>query len=651
MIVHRYGYSRRSLLYSPARHPPPGWHRAGLRQHPPSFGFGSRPGSGRDGHLEGGRPHAPAVGAFAGTEAPEGSGPAVGAEEDAAGPGVTIMMGTRSPQDKLFAADQIYLDYVGRDSLYGYLAQNRQQLFRDEDFAALYCADNGRTSVPPSVAISILLLRAYERVSFVEAIERTKYDLRWKVALGLEMEEVPMQKSALQEFEAKLVIHEMEEALLKKSIEEARRAGYLKSGKIRVALDTTPILGKGAVKDTYNLLAEGIEQLACRLAEVEGERGAAWAQGQDLSRYFGSSLKGEAAIDWDNKKQREQLLTAMVHDARRLLGLAEQAQAAHPEQAEMIATAAALLRRLLAQDVEEKPEGGCQIKPGTEKDRVASVHDPEMRHGRKSASKRFNGHKAAVAVDLESQLIVAVEVLAGNAGDQEKARELVHQSERVMAAEVVETVGDCAYGGGPTRRAFAEEERVLTAKVPACNNGDCFSKSEFAIDLEKREVRCPAGQTTSDYRSTKQGGGGRFVFAAATCQACPLRSQCVLGKGPRTISIQAEEGLQQQARAHNQTEAGRKILRERVVVEHRIARLVQLGIRRSRYFGRTKTRWQVVMAAVVANLSLVMGHCKRQAEAATIASAETATAAKTGLLGALLVIWTRVFAHPEPVWA
>jgi len=560
-------------------------------------------------------------------------------------------MGTRSPQDKLFAADQIYLDYVGRDSLYGYLAQNRQQLFRDEDFVALYCADNGRTSVPPSVAISILLLRAYERVSFVEAIERTQYDLRWKVALGLEMEEVPMQKSALQEFEAKLVIHEMGEALLQKSIAEARRAGYLKSRKIRVALDTTPILGKGAVKDTYNLLAEGIEQLACRLAEVEGESGAAWAERQDLSRYFGSSLKGEAAIDWDNKKQREQLLTAMVQDARRLLGLAEQAQAAHPEQGETIATAAALLQRLLAQDVEEKPEGGCQIKPGTEKDRVASVHDPEMRHGRKSASQRFNGHKAAVAVDLESQLIGAVEVLAGNAGDQEKALELVHQSERVMQAEVEETVGDCAYGGGPTRRAFAEEERVLTAKVPASSNGDCFPKSEFAIDLEKMEVRCPAGQTTKDYRSAGEARGGRFVFAAAACQACPLRSQCVRGKGPRTITIQAEEGLQQRARAHNQTEAGRQSLRERVVVEHRIARLVQLGIRQSRYFGRTKTCLQVVMAAVVANLSLVLGYRKRQAEPAAIPSAEAATAAKTGLLGALLVVWTRFFTRPEPAWA
>jgi hypothetical protein len=560
------------------------------------------------------------------------------------------MMGTRSPQDKLFAADQIYLDYVGRDTLYGYLAQNRQQLFRDEDFAALYCADNGRTSVPPSLAISILFLRAYERVSFVEAIERTRYDLRWKVALGLEMEEVPIQKSALQEFEAKLVLHEMGEALLKKSINEARRAGYLKSHKIRVALDTTPILGKGAVKDTYNLLAEGIEQLACRLAEVEGESGAGWAERQGLSRYFGSSLKGQAAIDWDDKKQREQLLTAIVQDARRLLGLAEQAQAAHPEQGAAIAAAAALLQRLVAQDVEEKPEGGCQIKSGTAKDRVVSVPDPEMRHGRKSASKRFNGHKAAVAVDMESQLIGAVEVLPGNAGDQEKALELVHQTERVMEAEVKETVGDCAYGGGPTRRAFAEEERELTAKVPVSTNGDCFPKREFAIDLEERQVRCPAGQTTNDYRSAGEGQGGRFVFAAATCQTCPLRSQCVRGQGPRTISIHAEEALQQQARAHNQTEAGRQSLRERVVVEHRIARLVQLGIRKSRYFGRAKTCLQVVMAAAVANLSLVVGYGKRQAQQVVGVAEKPAVELASSFLAAVLNLWDRYFSWARLAW-
>ena len=70
-----------------------------------------------------------------------------------------------------------------------------------------------------------------------------------------------MPKSALQELEAQRVLHERGEALLKKSIQEARRAGYLPNRKIRVALDTTPILGQGAVKDTYNLLAEGIVKL------------------------------------------------------------------------------------------------------------------------------------------------------------------------------------------------------------------------------------------------------------------------------------------------------------------------------------------------------------------------------------------------------
>ena len=87
------------------------------------------------------------------------------------------------------------------------------------------------------------------------------------------------------------------------------------------------------------------------------------------------------------------------------------------------------------------------------------------------------------------------------------------------------------------------------------------------------------------------------------------------------------------------------------MVEHRIARLVQLGIRQSRYFGRTKTGLQVVMAAVVANVSLVAGYCKRHAKPAVNPRAEGATAASSGLLGAVLVVWSRFFARPEPAWA
>ena len=459
-----------------------------------------------------------------------------------------------------------------------------------------------------------------------------------------------MPKSALQEFEAQRVLHERGEALLKKSIQEARRAGYLPNRKIRVALDRTPILGQGAVKDTSNLLAEGIVKLGGRWAAAQGEEVTAWVQKHELSRYGGSSLKGEAAIDWDRKTQRQQLLTPIVQDGRGVLSLAEKVKEEHPEQGEALEADAALLKRLIAQDVEEKPDGPCQIKPGTEKDRVVSVQDAEMRHGRKSASRRFDGHKAAVAAEIESQLISAVEVLPGHAGDQQKALEMVEQSERVMEAKVEETVGDCAYGGGPRRRALAEAERPLTAKVPASHNGDCFPKSELAIDLERMEARCPAGQTTHDYHSAGEGRGGHFTFAAADGQACPLRPRCVKGQGPRTITVQAEERLQQQARAPNPTEAGRKSLRERVVVEHRIARLVGLGLRQSRYFGRKKTGLQVVMAAGVANLTLGVGFCRRQAAPAGAGAEKASAELGNSLLVAFSSLWHRYFAWLGLAW-
>jgi hypothetical protein len=251
-------------------------------------------------------------------------------------------------------------------------------------------------------------------------------------------------------------------------------------------------------------------------------------------------------------------------------------------------------------------------------------------------------------VDMDSQLVCGVDVLAGNAGDQENALELVHQAERVTEAQVEETVGDCAYGGGPTRKAFADEQRVLTAKVPASHNGDCFPKTAFVVDLDRMEVRCPAGQITSTYKSSGQNRAGHFVFDDATCQACPLRSQCVRGQGPRSINIQHEERLQQLARSHNQTEAGKKSLRQRVVVEHRIARLVRLGIRQSRYFGKIKTRFQVIMAAVVANLSLVVGFCHRKQKPATDATDPLiqallipATVALNGFIAGFWTSWVR----------
>ena len=98
--------------------------------------------------------------------------------------------------------DHPYLDHVRRDSFYGFLALHREELFCDEDFADLYCPDNGRPSVPPSLLATALLLQFYEGVSDEEAKARADFDLRWKVALGIGLEERPFAKSTLQLFSA-----------------------------------------------------------------------------------------------------------------------------------------------------------------------------------------------------------------------------------------------------------------------------------------------------------------------------------------------------------------------------------------------------------------------------------------------------------------
>jgi len=524
------------------------------------------------------------------------------------------MLGKRSG---LNGDEHPYLDHVGQDSFYGFLASHREELFRDEDFAGLYCSDNGRPSVPPSLLATALLLQAYEGVSDEEAKARADFDLRWKVALGIGLEQRPFAKSTLQLFRARLILHERVRTVFQQSLAFARRTGYFRHRKIRAVLDTSYHLGSGAVKDTYNLLGDGVRKLVQASSASAGRKPEEWAREYGLSRYFGSSLKGEAAIDWDDAEAREAFLQGVVTDADRLLDRARATLERIPAGdlgRGRLHEAAALLERLLLQDIERR-EDGTRLKQGVSPDRVVSVHDPEMRHGRKSAKRRFDGHKAAIAVDPESQLITAADVLAGNAQDHERALELVEQAEANADVVVEEAVGDCAYGGSETRQLFADAGRKLVAKVASRRGQAQFPKEDFRIDLEAMSCTCPAGQETRKVVSIssgeRYGAPGvplrAFRFDGAICDACPLRPECVRarpGKG-RLVMLHPRETVLQEARALQHSDSFAPYRKLRQAAEHRLARLMQLGVRRARYVGRTKTLFQLLMAASVANLTLL----------------------------------------------
>ena len=63
--------------------------------------------------------------------------------------------------------------------------------------------------------------------------------------LGIEIEDRPFAKSTLQVFRAQLILHDKVRAVFDSSLRLIRQSGYLKKHGMRVALDTTNILGRG----------------------------------------------------------------------------------------------------------------------------------------------------------------------------------------------------------------------------------------------------------------------------------------------------------------------------------------------------------------------------------------------------------------------
>jgi IS5 family transposase len=522
------------------------------------------------------------------------------------------MLGKKDLQRELFRPDNALLGHVGADSFYGFLVREGPSLFRDEDFADLYGV-RGRPSVPPSQMCILLVLQAREGVSDQEAIDRTAYDIRWKVALGVELEEKLCAKSTLQLFRANLLLNERYERLFEVSVAACRRQGLGESKKLEVAIDSTPVLGRGAVKDTYNLVSDAIRKViedACRLKSWDREEVIAE---QGLGRHFGSSFKGECDLDWSDAKERRALLGQLVADARIALQVAKRALRGYSKDwpaTGQLRESQALLSRILAQDIEEEPEdgGGPQIRKGTAKDRVISTTDPEMRHGHKSHSKGFDGYKASVVVETEDGVILSTGVQPGNKADREQAVELVEAASRSSQAEIDGVLGDTAYGDTETRREMSKCGAEVIAKTPPIPTKGGFPRSDFKIHEKRGEAKCPAGKTSLRRSRTSKDDGWTYHFSRKDCSGCALRSQCTTSDiRARTVTVLDSSKQRDRLLKKQKTKRFRKRYRKRVAAEHALARLARLGIRQARYFGTKKTAMQVALAAMVANLRLLAG--------------------------------------------
>ena len=541
---------------------------------------------------------------------------------------------------------------VAPDSIYGLLHRECHRLFPDEMFADLFC-DVGRRSVPPMIVAVVMVLQRIEGCSDREAVDRFTYDARWKYAAGgLDFDHPGFVHTVLVDTRARLARSEDPGRIFNVTLDAAKRAGLV--GRRRV-LDSTPLYDAVATMDTVTLVRSAIRGLlaACD-SELEQQLRAVLARDDDYRS------AGKPVCDWDDRTAREALIDALASDALALL-VALEGVNLEPE----VGQAATLLAAVVGQDLDAGEDGVFVIARRVAKDRIISTVDPDARHGHKTAARGFDGFKGHVAIDPDSELILATVVTAGNAGDAAAVDELLaddlppasqpqaeqpqpeqseaEQSEAEQSQPEAEQTegerptagqpgggqehagkaeaqqpeagqaagasgplsvyGDCAYGAGEVLDTLEQADaEIYTKTQPPTAPDRRFAKNKFTIDLDAATVTCPAEHTVALTGS----GRRRVAKFADLCAGCPLADQCTTSKRGRTIHVGAYERQLTRARERQQDpDWTAEYNATRPTVERKIAHLTRRkhGGRRARVRGKPKVSADFQLLAAAVNLA------------------------------------------------
>jgi len=490
--------------------------------------------------------------------------------------------------------------------LFSFLREHRHEIF-DEDFLremeAMYRDTGaGKEPVCPGLMAMALILQGYHKVSDAEAVELTVVDLRWQMVLDRLGETEPaFSQGALFYFRERLIEHDMDRRLLERAAAIARSTkgfDYKKLPKtLRIAVDSSPLEGAGRVEDTINLIGHAARNVVRCIAELLDWEFEKVCRESGISLLTAKSIKKALDRDWSDPKQKAEAVDVL---ARQVLSLERwidkhlDEQAGRPPLDRLLST----IHEVMEQDLEPDPEGGgSRIAKGVAKDRRISIEDGEMRHGRKSKSKRIDGYKRHVATDLDSQAIVACSVTPANVPEHEALPEIKADLER-QDLHCGEAHFDRGYMGSPTVAELVAEGTEILCKPWKVRNGDLFTKEDFHLDLRSKTITCPAGHTESiEFGRTVE-------FDPWNCFLCPLHDQCTTTdyESGRTVSIAEDERLQKRLRDMSKTKRGRQRFRERVPVEHRLAHIGQRQGRKARYFGTRKNLYDLRRAAAIQNL-------------------------------------------------
>jgi hypothetical protein len=324
-----------------------------------------------------------------------------------------------------------------------------------------------------------------------------------------------------------------------------------------------------------------------------------------------SSIKAGLDIDWSEPDAKATALNRLCRQLDRLMTWVGRQPAACIDAP--LTRYIEALAQVREQDLEPRTEGGVQIRQGVAADRRISIEDADMRHGRKSKSKRFNGYKQHISTDLDSELVLACTVMPANRPEEEATAALQEDMARLELFPDVLLI-DRGYINSPLTDEVGRRGGLILCKPwrGAGVKPGLFGKRDFKVNVRDGTITCPAGEVEPFEP------GAVVHFDPDACGPCARRTECTQaasGKG-RTVTMGEDERRQKKLRTLQQTRLGREALRERVGVEHRLAHLANRQGPKARYRGTRRNVFDLRRLSAIQNLESIARYERGERRAA-----------------------------------
>ena len=510
------------------------------------------------------------------------------------------MLKSRDQQGSFYDADYICEQLVPQDSFYRKFREIVWPLIKDEDFESMYCKDNGRPPISPSLLAIATILQFHKNLSDREMESACMYDIQIKYALGLRLDERPFDHSSLGDFRRRLLEKGKEKEVFDSILSHLIKAKLIEKNEIQ-RIDATHVVADIAIPTMVQFVKKGVFEILKPLKDRYKDAYNRIASEIEMKEYTRESVNSEGPGRPDPEKKRRKLVE-VVNDARvvfrhtRSIGDRD------------IRRKKDMLRRILQENLEKDEDGEVKEKlhPEKPKDMMVSPIDPDARCGRKSPTKKFIGYKANVTEAVESRFITNIVAMPGNRNDGKTAVDAI-TGQKELGLVPAKVIGDTAYGEGLIRKQLKEYGSEVVAPLCLVRNPRAavvFPKSMFKYDEKKQIMTCPQGVTTKDSYYDHRKEIRNFHFPMSKCNKCPVQSKCTTAaEGRRTVSISKVNTELREAEIYNRTEQFKEDMKLRPAIEGKLSELVRYhGLRRARYRGLQKVGLQFYFTAAAVNI-------------------------------------------------